>query len=242
MYLINLISKVSTALRVFSAEIPSAPASSWRGARSLSYLIKVTVSLMNVSHTEKIPVDRRGSGQANRNYDFIVCGAGSSGSVVAARLAENHQVRVLLIEAGGSDLVPEVMHSLAMGSQPGIRARLGLHRTAQSSLEWPDHSFQHGQSSWWRLRHQRDGLGERAQERLGTPRCRIRRSGLGLSSRSSAFTVVSRTGRAHATRCVGEKVDPCMWNRPSTRDPAPSPWSRRCNHWACRFSIRPTVK
>ena len=43
------------------------------------------------------------SGIAGQTYDYIVVGAGLAGTTVAARLAENSAISVLLIEAGGDD-------------------------------------------------------------------------------------------------------------------------------------------
>ena len=44
------------------------------------------------------------------HYDFIVCGAGTSGSVVAGRLAADPKIHVLLLEAGGTDETDLVMN------------------------------------------------------------------------------------------------------------------------------------
>src|SRR6202048_1202905 len=52
-------------------------------------------------------------------YGFIVCGSGSSGSVVARRLTKTPAVSVLLLEAGGQDDVPTVMRAEQCGANLG---------------------------------------------------------------------------------------------------------------------------
>jgi choline dehydrogenase len=68
------------------------------------------------------------------SYDFIVCGAGSSGSVIAHRLAENSDVSVLLLEAGRGDGSENVTHADLWPTNLGTERDWGFHSEPNPSL------------------------------------------------------------------------------------------------------------
>jgi choline dehydrogenase len=63
-------------------------------------------------------------GEERQRYDYVIVGAGSSGCVLAARLSEDPDLRVAVLEAGGEDRQPEIHMPVAF---PAL---------FKSSLDW----------------------------------------------------------------------------------------------------------
>jgi choline dehydrogenase len=61
-------------------------------------------------------------------YDYVIVGAGSAGCVLAARLSEDPDVRVLLLEAGPPD------------TKENIHVPLGYLQLARTDIDWDIHS------------------------------------------------------------------------------------------------------
>ena len=72
--------------------------------------------------TERVQLNQKKlASELKSHYDIVVCGAGTSGCVLAARLAADSDTQVLLLEAGGSDETDLVTNPnnwiMALGSE-----------------------------------------------------------------------------------------------------------------------------
>jgi choline dehydrogenase len=85
-------------------------------------------------------------------YDYIIVGAGSAGSVLANRLSARPEIKVLLLEAGGSDKSLYVRMPAGIASLAGPRFNWGYETAPQAAMKgrrmyWPRGRLIGGSSS-----------------------------------------------------------------------------------------------
>ena len=99
-------------------------------------------------------------------YDYVIVGAGSAGCVLAARLSEDPDVKVAVLEAGGQDTPPRSRYTRDVPDPAQVERRLGFLRRARAGAR-RQAAVPAARQDARRLRlHERDDLPPRQPRRL----------------------------------------------------------------------------
>lgn len=79
-----------------------------------------------------------------KDYDYIVVGSGSSGSSLAYRLAKQTDAKILVLEAGGADKIPEIHDPAKWGAALGTDATKWFETTEQAHTGGRTHNWPRG--------------------------------------------------------------------------------------------------
>ncbi|NMO50131.1 glucose-methanol-choline oxidoreductase [Actinoplanes sp. TBRC 11911] len=93
-------------------------------------------------------------------YDYVIVGAGSAGCVLAARLSENPDARVLLVESGPADTLPAIREPMAWHTLQGTAVDYAYETVPQQGsadfvYRWPRGRTLGGSSSINAMMHLR---------------------------------------------------------------------------------------
>ncbi|WP_018412164.1 GMC family oxidoreductase [Methyloversatilis thermotolerans] len=102
------------------------------------------LSLATVFSNEAFAQSTREREAVDAAYDYIIVGSGSAGSALAYRLATTTDARILVLEAGGDDNVPEIHDPRKWAQVLGTRASKWFSTTKQPFTANRVHSWPRG--------------------------------------------------------------------------------------------------